>query len=132
MRKTVLHSFWAAGLILCACLGFIQQRSAGVQGLLTALSLLFFLPPALLLFFAAREGDKKEILLLFRLSLLSLGLTLLGLVLAIATAAGGKTLVTLANAALALVSAPMYCANSWVLSLFCWACLLCAGMKLRK
>lgn len=132
MRKTVLHIAWGAAYILCACLGFIQQRSAGVQGLLTALSLLFFLPPALLLFFAAREGDKKEILLLFRLSLLSLGLTLLGLVLAIATAAGGKTLVTLANAALALVSAPMYCANSWALSLFCWACLLCAGMKLRK
>lgn len=132
MRKTILHIVWGAAYILCACLGFIQQRTEAVQGLLTALSVLFFLPPALLLFFAAREGDKKEAGLLLRLSGLSLGLTLLGLVLTIATAAGSKTLVSAANVFLTLVSAPMYCAGSWALSLFCWACLLFAGMKFRK
>lgn len=132
MRKTILHIIWGAAYILCACLGFIQQRSAAVQGVLTALSLLFFLPPALLLFFAAREKDKREAGLLVRLSALSLGLTLLGLVLTIATAAGSKTVVNLANVMLTLISAPMYCSGSWALSLFCWACLLCAGLKFRK
>lgn len=132
MRKTILHIIWGATYILCACLGFIQQRPTGVQGLLTAFSILFFLPPALLLLFAAREHDKKEARLLFRLSALSLGLTLLGLVLTIATAAGSGAVVKLSNIYLTVVSAPMYCADSWVLPLFFWACLLFTGRKFSK
>ena len=81
MQKTVLHSLWAAGLILCACLGFIQERTAGVQALLTALALLSFLPPALCLYFARKNSDQKEARLIRNLSALSLGLTLLGLLL---------------------------------------------------
>ena len=106
MRKTVLHSLWAAGLILCACLGFIQERTAGVQALLTALALL-----------------------IRNLSALSLGLTLLGLLLAILTAPMGGSLASAVNLFLSIVSAPMYCGSSWAVSLFFWACLLLTGAK---
>ena len=82
MGKTILHTLWAAFYILCACLGFIQERSEGLQVLLTCLSLLFFLPPAVLLYQAGRKKDRKELTLLRNLSAASLGLTLLGLVLA--------------------------------------------------
>ena len=119
MRKTVLHSLWAAGLILCACLGFIQERTAGVQALLTALALLSFLPPALCLYFARKSSDQKEARLIRNLSALSLGLTLLGLLLAILTAPMGGS----------LASAVKYCGSSWAVSLFFWACLLLTGAK---
>ena len=132
MRKTILRICWGAGFILCACLGFIQQRSSALQGLLTILSILFFLPPALSLFFAAREQDKSEAKLIRNLSGLSLGLTALALCLSIATAAGNGTVVRLSNILLTLVSAPMYCSGSWALSLFFWACLLFTGIKFSK
>lgn len=129
MRKTVLHSFWAAGFILCACLGFIQERTAGVQALLTALALLSFLPPALCLYFARRDSDKREARLIRNLSALSLGLTLLGLLLAILTAPMGGSLASAVNLFLSIVSAPMYCGSSWAVFLFFWACLLLTGAK---
>lgn len=129
MRKTVLHSLWAAGLILCACLGFIQERTAGVQALLTALALLSFLPPALCLYFARKRSDQKEARLIRNLSALSLGLTLLGLLLAILTAPMGGSLASAVNLFLSIVSAPMYCGSSWAVSLFFWACLLLTGAK---
>ena len=80
MGKTILHTLWAAFYILCACLGFIQERSPSLQALLTCIALLFFLPPAVLLYQAGRKKDKKELTLLRNLSAASLGLTLLGLV----------------------------------------------------
>lgn len=129
MRKTVLHIFWAAGFILCACLGFIQERTAGVQALFTVLAVLSFLPPALCLYFAHKESDRKEARLVRNLSALSLGLTLLGLMLAILTAPKGGSLASAVNIFLSVVSAPMYCGSSWAASLFLWACLLVTGTK---
>lgn len=130
MGKTILHTLWAAFYILCACLGFIQERSEGLQVLLTCLSLLFFLPPAVLLYQAGRKKDRKELTLLRNLSAASLGLTLLGLVLAIATAP--RTTAGLFNLVLALVSAPMYCGNIWALSILLWACLFLASAEVRR
>ena len=127
MGKTILHTLWAAFYILCACLGFIQERSEGLQVLLTCLSLLFFLPPAVLLYQAGRKKDRKELTLLRNLSAASLGLTLLGLVLAIATAP--RTTAGLFNLVLALVSAPMYCGSIWALSILLWACLFLASAE---
>ena len=129
MRKTVLHIFWAAGFILCACLGFIQERTADVQALFTALSVVSFLPPALCLYFAHQESDRKEARLVRNLSALSLGLTLLGLLLAILTAPKGGALASAVDLFLSIVSAPMYCGSSWAVSLFFWACLLLTGAK---
>lgn len=129
MRKTVLHIFWAAGFILCACLGFIQERTAGVQAFFTVLAVLSFVPPALCLYFAHQESDRKEARLVRNLSALSLGLTLLGLMLAIVTAPKGGAIASAVNVFLTVVSAPMYCGSSWAASLFLWACLLVTGTK---
>ena len=130
MRKPILHTLWGALFILCACLGFIQERSPLLQGILTCLSIVFFLPPAALLYGAYRQKDKKEALLLRNLSILSLGLTLIGLLLAIATAPRGTA--GLINILLTVVSVPMYCANAWALSLLLWACLLIAAIETGK
>ena len=127
MGKTTLHTLWAAFYILCACLGFIQERSPSLQALLTCIALLFFLPPSVLLYQAGRKKDKKELTLLRNLSAASLGLTLLGLVLAIATAP--RATAEFFNLVLALVSAPMYCGNIWALSILLWACLFLASAE---
>ena len=100
-----------------------------MQALLTALALLSFLPPALCLYFARKSSDQKEARLIRNLSALSLGLTLLGLLLAILTAPMGGSLASAVNLFLSIVSAPMYCGSSWAVSLFFWACLLLTGAK---
>ena len=87
------------------------------------------LPPALCLYFARKSSDQKEARLIRNLSALSLGLTLLGLLLAILTAPMGGSLASAVNLFLSIVSAPMYCGSSWAVSLFFWACLLLTGAK---
>ena len=130
MGKTILHTLWGAAFILCVCLGFIPERSAGLQAVLTAVSLLFFLPPAVLLYRAGKEKDKKELRLLGLLSGLSLVLTALLLALAIATAPRQSGLAV--NAVLAVVSAPMYCSGVWALPILLWAGLGLASLEVGK
>lgn len=130
MRKTFLHILWAAMFILCACLGFIPERTPGVQAALTAASWLFFLPPAVLLVQAGREKDQKELRLLTWVSALSLVLTVLFLVLAIASAP--RQSAAAVNALLAVVSVPMYCSGVWALSILLWAGLGFAALEVGR
>jgi len=124
MKKSHLFALWGVLFVLCAALGFLPESN----GWMTAVSVLFFLPPALLLY----KGDRNTVLLVRNLSALSLGVTLLTLslnfVLAVSTEALGNILHTI----LVIVSAPMLCSGYWVLSLFLWACLLMGSLKLLK
>ena len=124
MKKSHLFALWGVLFVLCAALGFLPESS----GWMTAVSVLFFLPPALLLY----KGDRNTVLLVRNLSALSLGVTLLTLslnfVLAVSTEALGNVL----HMILVIVSAPMLCSGYWVLSLFLWACLLMGSLKLLK
>lgn len=137
MTKKTLYALWAALYILCAGLGFIPGFSATVspvaQSALTALALLFFLPPAWLLVLAARQQDTETLRRMRNLSALSLGLTLLVLVCGLAFAMAGDTVGIFFHVLLILVSSPMVCGGYWVVSLFLWACLLMVSLStLRK
>ena len=124
MNRKVLFALWGVLFILCAGLGFLPEAT----GWMTALSILFFLPPALLLY----KGDKNTVLLVRNLSLLSLGVTLVTLILNFVLAVSSETLGNILHSVLTIVSAPMICSGFWVLSLFLWACLLMASLKLLK
>lgn len=124
MNQKVLFALWGVLFILCAGLGFLPEAT----GWMTALSILFFLPPALLLY----KGDKNTVLLVRNLSLLSLGVTLVTLILNFVLAVSSETLGNILHSVLTIVSAPMICSGFWVLSLFLWACLLMASLKLLK
>ena len=124
MNQKVLFAFWGVLFILCAGLGFLPEAT----GWMTALSVLFFLPPALLLY----KGDKNTVRLVRNLSLLSLGVTLVTLILNFVLAVSSETLGNILHYVLTIVSAPMICSGFWVLSLFLWACLLMASLKLLK
>ena len=133
MNQKILYALWGGMFIVCAALGFIPSPEGSLKTLLFFLSLLFFLPPFLLLLKATREKDRRCLQLVRNLSLLSLGLSLLGILLNIIFAAASSAVGVFLNALLTVLSAPMICSGHWALSLFLWASLLMASlMELQK
>ena len=132
MKNKSLLAIWGIFYIICAGLGFIPEPEGAVRIFLTAISVLFFVPPAILLFDAFSSGDKKTIRLIRLLSALSLALTLVLLTANFLAALGASWLGTLLHILLVIGTAPMLCSNYWVLSLFLWAVLLVASCQKRK
>lgn len=132
MTKRSLFALWGGLFILCAGLGFIPEPAGVLAGLMTALSVLFFLPPALLLYRAAGEKDMAVLKLVRSLSALSLCLTLILLVVNFMTFLSSETLGTVLYYILVIVSSPMVCSGNWALSMFLWACLLMASLRELK
>ena len=132
MNKKLLYTLWVGLFILCACCGFIQEPEGTLRLLLTAISILFFLPPALLLWDAGKQKNLHTLKLVRNLSALSLGLTVVVLVLNFLTAMGSEFLGQVLHHILVIVSSPMICSGHWALSLFLWACLLTASIKQIK
>ena len=128
MSAKLLYAVWGGLFILCAALGFIPEPSGAARGLLTALSVVFFLPPFLLLRKARQEGNRTAAALVRNLSAASLGLTLLVLVVSVLTAAGPELLGNVLHGMLVIISSPMVCSGYWVLSLFLWACVLMVSL----
>ncbi len=129
MNQRFLFPLWGALFILCAALGFIPEPAGFSRFLLTALAVLFFLPPALLLYQASRDGNTYVLMLLRNLSALSLALTLALLVLNFLTVLRSEFLGNLLYYLLIIVSSPMACSGYWALTLFLWACLLMGSLK---
>ena len=132
MNRKLLFALWGCLFSLCAGLGFIPEPEGALAVFLTALSLTSFLPPALLLYRAAKVRDLPVLKLIRNLSALSLGLTLVLLIVNFLTALSSETLGTVVHYVLVIVSSPMICSGHWALSLFLWACLLMASQKLLK
>ena len=135
MTKKNLWILWGILFILCATLGFVPLNgnlSGTVQGLLTALSVLFFVPPAMLVYRSGKASDRNALRLIRNLSLASLSLTLVLLVLNLVAAVGSQTLGNLLHGMLVVISAPMLCSGYWALSLFLWACLLMSSLQLLR
>ena len=121
MNKKLLFVLWGVLFAVTAALGFLPQQN----GLTLAVSLLFFLPPALLLW----KKERETTLLIRNLAALSLGLTLVTLILNFILAVSSEKLGNVLHGILTVVSAPMICSGYWVLSLFLWACLLMVSLK---
>ena len=132
MTKKAYYILWAGLFILCAGLGFIPESAGFLRFFLTALSILFFLPPAMLVYFAGKQGDKLTLKLIRNLSAASLGLTLGLLIANFMSLMAPEALGNVLYGVLVIVSSPMVCSGYWVLSLFLWACLLMACLKLLK
>ena len=132
MKQSTLFSLWGILFVICAALGFIPQPEGVWQTLLTALSLVFFLPPSLLLYRAAKTGRRGTVRAVRDLALLSLVVTTLVLLANFLSLHGSKFTGDFLHALLVIVSAPMICSGHWVLPLFCWACLLFAGNQILK
>ena len=126
MNKKLLLMLWAGLFIMCAALGFIPEPEGAAAAAMTAVSVLFFLPPALLLY---KFRDLVTVKLIRNLSALSLGFTLVLLILNFLTVLRSEYLGQVLHYVLVIVSSPMICSGHWALSLFLWACLLMASLK---
>lgn len=132
MKKIGLYTLWTALYITCVALGTITGAE-GIQKIaLICMALVFFVPGAWLLLDAKRQNDRKEQKRIFIISAVSIGVTVIFLLLNFASIFFSEEAGAVLHDALNLVSAPMYCAQSWVLSLFLWACLLVAAMPQKE
>ena len=126
-KELILYAAWLCLYILCVGLGTVEEVAGFGKVLFVLTSLIFFLPGLLLLLLGRKQQNKKMILRVRIVAICSLVLTVAVFcanVMAVsASAEAGSFLYELLN----LVSAPMFCSQYWILSLFCWACLLSAS-----
>ena len=132
MTNKSLYMIWAVLFALCAGLGFLQSPAGLDKGICVFMSVLFFAPPAAIVYRGWKGRDRDSIRLVRNLALGSLAVTLVMLVANFLTLAVPVWAGDLLYAMLVIVSSPMICSGSWALSLFLWACLLMASLRLMK
>lgn len=129
MKNRHLYAIWGGLYLVCALLGCIAAPQGLVKVLLVLLAFVFFVPGGLLLYRAVRNSDRNQIVLIRNISALSLGLTLLALILNFLSVTASETIGNLTYGFLILVSSPMICSQYWFVSLFLWACLLFSAIR---
>lgn len=132
-KEIVLYAAWLCLYILCVGLGTVENAEGIGKVLFVLTSLIFFIPGIWLLVLGFQEKNKKMILRVRMAAICSLNLTVIVFCLNIAAVAASSQLGSTLHDILNLVSAPMFCSQYWILSLFCWACLLSASFtKMKK
>ena len=124
MKEKWLYALWGCLYILCVGLGFVQEAQGLGKALLIATALLFFVPGVLLVYRGHSTRNQKMLRRVRLVCAVSLCLTVAALVANFRSVSASAEIGDLLYELLALVSAPMLCAQYWVLSLFLWACLL--------
>jgi hypothetical protein len=133
MDKSIYFVLWGGMYILCCVLGFLPEQTGFSLYVMTAVSLLFFLPPFLLVRKAKEKNDTKTLKLTRRICLISLGLSTLMLVANfLSVLSPSETLGNVLHVILSLVSVPMMSSGLPLVSLFLWACLLSASKTKAK
>ena len=59
MKAKTLYPLWGVFYIICVLLGAIPERNPVADAVLTAVSILFFVPPGLLLYACWKEKNQK-------------------------------------------------------------------------
>ena len=127
-EKGLWLAIWAVMYLLCAVLGFLPPQEGGNRVLLVILALLFFAPPGWVLWLSLHSGDLQTIKRLLLLSAVSLGSTMVLIVLNFLSVLGPDWLGDFLYFLLIALSAPMLCGQYWVLSLTLWAILLWSSL----
>ena len=127
MKALILYILWACLYILCVGLGTVEQVEGLGKVLFVLTSLIFFLPGVGLLLLGRREKNRKLILSVRIIALASLVLTVVVFCANILAVGGASETGQFLHELLILVSAPMFCSQYWILSLFCWSGLLSAS-----
>ena len=125
-KELVLYAIWLCLYILCVGLGTVDQMEGIGKVFFILTALIFFIPGTMLLVMGIREKNKKTVLRVRMIAVCSLVLTVVLFCVNIVAAAAGRVSPVLHDL-LNLVSAPMFCSQYWVISLFGWASLLSAS-----
>ena len=132
MKDSKLYALWGVLYIFCGLLGFIREPNGFVMAVLVLLAVGFFIPGAVLLYRGYREQNPGKIKIIRNISLIWLVMTLVLLVANFLTAGATEVTGDLLYGFLVILSAPMYCGQFWIMSLFLWACLLMASLSCLK
>ena len=132
MNKKNWYILWGLLYAVCTGLSCVPNPEETVAGLAVTVALLFFMPPAVLLYRAIPRQQWGTVRLIRILSIASILLTFVVLVLNLLSVGLSDTMGLVLHAVLILVSVPMVCMQSWVVSLFLWAVLLMVTLKYRK
>ena len=132
MKDSKLYALWGVLYIFCGLLGFIREPNGFVMAVLVLLAVGFFIPGAVLLYRGYREQNPGKIKVIRNISLIWLVMTLVLLIANFLTAGAAEITGDLLYGFLVILSAPMYCGQFWVMSLFLWACLLMASLSCLK
>ena len=133
IKEWMLYIAWGCLYILCVGLGTVEEVEGFGNVLFLLTALIFFVPGAWLLRIGLQQQNKKKILRIRIISICSLALTLVVFCANVMAVAASGGVGSFLNDLLNLVSAPMFCSRYWIVSLFCWACLLSASfMKKEK
>ena len=132
-KEMIAYILWVCLYILCVGLGTVEDVQGFGNVLFVLTALIFFLPGGYVLYLGIREKNKKMLLRVRIVAICSLVMTVgvfaANVIAVAASSQVGRNLYDLLN----LVSAPMFCSQYWIISLFCWGCLLSASfMKLNK
>ena len=127
-----LWIIWAVAYVLCTVCAFVPVAQGALTGLFLLLSLGFFVPPAFLIVEAVQKKSPKILKTIRNLSLISLGLTLVTILLNFVSIQASDSWGLVLYWLLILVSTPMVCSQVWVVGLFGWACLLMVCLKYLK
>ena len=132
MKKRSLWLTWYSLYLVCALLGFIPEPTGLWKVICIGMSIVFFIPGGMLIKWA-NDRDKVATLRQIRnLSLIVLGLSMVLIWLNMASALVDKIWGDIFYILLVLGSSPMICAQSWVLGLFGWSCILMTTLYLLK
>ena len=123
-KEWILYAIWLCLYILCVGLGTVEEVEGVGKVLFVLTALIFFIPGIMLLMLGRKEKNKKMILRVRIVSLCSIVLTVIVFSANVMAVAASGNAGVLLNDLLNLVSAPMFCSQYWVLSIFCWGCLL--------
>lgn len=133
IKQIIACCVWVCLYILCVGLGTVESVQGFGKILFVLTALIFFLPGVYLLYLGHRERSRSCLLVVRIAAICSLVLTVgifsANVIAVTASAQVGKNLYDILN----VVSAPMFCSQYWILSLFCWSCLLSASfVKWKK
>ena len=124
LKELVLYAVWLCLYILCVGLGTVEDVAGIGKVLFLLTSLIFFVPGVLLLVTGFQTKNKRILRRVRIVAICSLVLTVVVFCANVFAVAASSQLGSFLNDLLNLVSAPMFCSQYWVMSLFCWACLL--------
>ena len=125
-KELILYGAWLCLYILCVGLGTVENIEGVGKVFFVLTSLIFYLPGSCLLVMGKQENNKKTVLRVRIIAICSLVLTVVVFCINVMAAAAGMVSPVFHDL-LNVVSAPMFCSQYWVLSLFGWACLLSAS-----
>ena len=129
MSYKALYSLWAVMFALTAALGFVSAPEGVLKFVLQALAAVFFVPAWMILTRAKKEGNAHHKYVVRNICLVSLGSTVVLLALNLMSVNWSEAVGNGLHAALTVVSAPMICGGTYILSLFLWGCLLMGSIS---